>query len=179
MPTYVWSAANQVVLGDKMPKFQGNAGVSFEWKGFGGNLSFIFQYGAQMYNSTLVDKVENADLNSNVDVRLYDGVWRPGEEGNIKPYRAPRYKDPETGNWVTPETDPTSRFVQDRNEFTLSNISLYYDFWRHKFLKKCGMERMKISAYASDIFTFSSIEVERGTSYPFARSFSLSLSVTF
>lgn len=179
LPTYTWSSADQVVLGDEMPKFQGTGGVSFEWKGFGGNLSFTFQYGAQMYNSTLVSKVENADLNSNVDVRLFDGVWRPGDEGQIKPYRAPRYQDPETGSWVTPTTYSTSRFVQDRNEFTLSNLSLYYDFYRHAFLKKCGMERMKISAYANDLFTLSSIEIERGTSYPFARSFNVSLSVTF
>ena len=179
LPTYYWSAADQVILGDKMPKFQGTAGLSFEWKGFGGNASFRFQYGAKMYNTTLVDKVENADLSMNLDKRLYDGVWRPGSENEVKPYRAPKYRDPETGQWVTPETKPTSRFVQDRNEFSLSNLSLYYDFYRHAFLKKCGMERLRVSAYASELFMLSSIEVERGTSYPFARSFSFSLSVTF
>ena len=180
MPTYIWRAVDQVILGDELPKFQGTAGLSFEWRGFGGNASFRFQYGAKLYNSTLVEKVENADLNSNVDKRLYDGVWRPGDEGKVKPYRAPRYQDPETGFWVTAErTQPTSRFVQKRNEFSLSNLSLYYDFYRHAFLKKCGMERLKVSAYASELFMLSSIEVERGTSYPFARSFNFSLSVTF
>ena len=124
LPTYNWSAADQVVLGDEMPKFQGTGGISFEWKGIGGNASFTFQYGAQMYNTTLVQKVENANLSDNVDARLFDGVWRPGE-GGVKPYRAPRYRDPSTGNWVTPETKPTSRFVQDRNEFALTNLSLY------------------------------------------------------
>ena len=86
-PTYTYSGGEQVVLGDEMPKFQGTAGLSFEWKGIGGNLSFIFQYGAQMYNQTLIDKVENADLNQNVDIRLYDGVWRPGDEGQVKHYK--------------------------------------------------------------------------------------------
>ena len=168
LPTYNWSAADQVVLGDEMPKFQGTGGISFEWKGIGGNASFTFQYGAQMYNTTLVQKVENANLSDNVDARLFDGVWRPGE-GGVKPYRAPRYRDPSTGNWVTPETKPTSRFVQDRNEFALTNLSL----------KPCGMERLRVSAYANNLFTISSIEIERGTSYPFARSFNFSLSVTF
>ena len=179
LPTYTWSAADQVVLGDKMPEFQGTGGISFEWKGLGGNASFTFEHGAQVYNSTLVSKVENADLSSNVDRRLFDGAWRPGDEGQVKPYRAPRYKDPNTGNWVTPETKPTSRFVQDKNEFKLSNLSLYYDFYRNAFLKKCGMERLKISAYANELFTISSIDIERGTSYPFARSFNFSVSVTF
>ena len=178
LPTYNWSAADQVVLGDEMPKFQGTGGISFEWKGIGGNASFTFQYGAQMYNTTLVQKVENANLSDNVDDRLFDGVWRPGE-GGVKPYRAPRYRDPSTGNWVTPETKPTSRFVQDRNEFALTNLSLYYDFYRYEFLKRCGMERLRVSAYANNLFTISSIEIERGTSYPFARSFNFSLSVTF
>lgn len=178
LPTYNWSAADQVVLGDEMPKFQGTGGISFEWKGIGGNASFTFQYGAQMYNTTLVQKVENANLSDNVDARLFDGVWRPGE-GGVKPYRAPRYRDPSTGNWVTPETKPTSRFVQDRNEFALTNLSLYYDFYRYEFLKRCGMERLRGSAYANNLFTISSIEIERGTSYPFARSFNFSLSVTF
>lgn len=81
LPTYNWSAADQVVLGDEMPKFQGTGGISFEWKGIGGNASFTFQYGAQMYNTTLVQKVENANLSDNVDARLFDGVWRPGEGG--------------------------------------------------------------------------------------------------
>lgn len=179
MPTYYYNASDQMVLGDEMPKFQGTAGLSFEWRGLGGNASFRFQYGAQMYNSTLVQKVENADLSSNVDIRLYEGVWRPGNEDKISPYRAPRYRDPETGLWVKPDTHPSSRFVQDRNEFSLSNLSLYYDFYRHDFLKKCKIERLRLSAYANELFVLSSIEVERGTSYPFARSFNFSLSVTF
>lgn len=179
MPTYQWQAGEQVILGDALPKLQGTAGLSFEYKGFGGNATFRFQYGAKLYNSTLVSKVENANLNNNVDKRMYDGVWRPGDEGQIKPYRAARYKDPETGNWVTPTTYATSRFVQKRNELSLANLSLYYDFYRCAFLKKCRMERLRISAYGSDLFMLSSIDVERGTSYPFARSFNFSLSVTF
>lgn len=180
LPTYTWNSADQVVLGDKLPKFQGTAGLSFEWKGFGGNASFRFQYGAQMYNSTLISKVENANLKNNADIRLFNDVWRPGDEGQIKLYRATRYRDPETGWWRDAKaTDPTSRFVQDRNEFSLSNLSLYYDFYRHKFLKKCGMERLRVSVYANELFMLSSIEIERGTSYPFARSFNFSVSVTF
>lgn len=179
-PTYTYSGGEQVVLGDEMPKFQGTAGLSFEWKGIGGNLSFIFQYGAQMYNETLINKVENADLNQNVDIRLYDGVWRPGDEGQVKPYKQlGEVWISETQEYEQLKTNPTSRFVQDRNELTLSNLSLYYDFYRCKFLDKCGMERMKLSFYMNDLFTLSSIDIERGTSYPFARNFSFSLSVTF
>lgn len=178
--TYNYDPSQQVILGDEMPKFQGTGGVSFEYKGFGGNLTFRFQYGAQMYNSTLISKVENADIEKNVDIRLYDGVWRPGDEGQVKPYKQlGRVWISETGEYEQLKTNPTSRFVQDRNELALSNMSFYYDFYRCKFLKKCNMERMKLSFYMNDVFTLSSIEVERGTSYPFARNFNFSLSVTF
>lgn len=179
-PTYNYNASEQVILGDKMPKFQGTGGISFEYKGIGGNLSFRFQYGAQMYNSTLIQKVENADLNKNVDIRLYDGVWRPGDEGKVKPYKSlGKVWISEKGEYEQLKTNPTSRFVQDRNELTLSNLSLYYDFYRCGFLKKCAMERLKLSFYMNEVFTLSSIEIERGTSYPFARNFNFSLSVTF
>ena len=179
-PTYDYDASEQVILGDAMPKFQGTGGITFEYKGFGGNLTFRFQYGAQMYNSTLISKVENADLEKNVDIRLYDGVWRPGDEGQVKPYKQlGRVWISETGEYEQLKTNPTSRFVQDRNELALSNLSFYYDFYRCGFLKKCNMERMKLSFYLNDVFTLSSIEIERGTSYPFARNFNFSLSVSF
>ena len=69
--------------------------------------------------------------------------------------------------------------MQKRNELSLSNLSLYYDFYRHEFLKKCKIERLRVSAYANELFVLSTIDEERGTSYPFARSFNFSLSVTF
>ena len=64
--TYTYDAAQQVICGDELPKFQGNAGVNFEYKGFGINAVLTYQYGAKMYNQTLVDKVENADMKYNV-----------------------------------------------------------------------------------------------------------------
>ena len=50
--------SDQVVCGDKLPDFQGTAGFMFSYKGIELNATFRFQYGAQMYNQTLVDKVE-------------------------------------------------------------------------------------------------------------------------
>ena len=122
--------------------------------------------------------MENADLTKNLDIRLYEGVWRPGNEDRISPYRAPRYRDPESGQWVTPETHPSSRFVQKRNELKISSLQLSYDFFRHDFVKKIGLERILLRFNANDLFTFSSIDIERGTSYPFARTFNFSLNVT-
>lgn len=76
-------------------------------------------------------------------------------------------------------TYPTSRFVEDYNLFTLSSLSLSYDFRDWKFVKNSFLERLKVSAYTSDLFHISSVKIERGTSYPFARTFSLSVQATF
>lgn len=51
--------------------------------------------------------------------------------------------------------------------------------WECRFMEKSFLQRMKATFYMNDIATISSVKTERGTSYPFARSFSFSLQVTF
>lgn len=176
--TYTYNAAYQVICGDALPKVSGNAGVTFQYKGFGLNAVFTYQYGAKMYNQTLVDKVENANMKNNVDERIYTDRWRkPGDVAFFKAINELVYIS-EENTFASASTYPTSRFVQDRNELKLSSVQLSYDFWKHKFLKKWGIERILLRLTANELFTFSSIKIERGTSYPFARTFNASLSVT-
>ena len=175
--TFTYNGNQQVICGDALPKINGNAGISFEYKGFGVNAVFRYQWGAKMYNSTLVDKVENADLNGNVDRRIFTGRWR--NPGDISPYKALgevyiAYK----GELASPQTYPTSRFVQDRNELSLSSVQLSYDFFRHAFVKKWGLERIVLRCTMNDLYTFSSIKIERGINYPFARKINASLTLT-
>lgn len=176
--TYTYNASKQEVCGNALPKFQGNAGVSFEYKGFGFNAVIMYQYGAQMYNQTLVDKVENANLSYNVDRRIYTDRWR--EPGDIKPYKKIQktsLADKELFN-LDDRTYPTSRFVQDRNEISISSLQLSYDFFRHQFIKKIGLERLQLKFNVNDLCTFSTIKIERGLQYPFARTFNFSLNFT-
>ena len=176
--TYTYDAAQQVICGDELPKFQGNAGVNFEYKGFGINAVLTYQYGAKMYNQTLVDKVENADMKYNVDRRIYTDRWRkPGDIALYKAISEEVYVS-EKQQFASEKTYPTSRFVQKRNELKISSLQLSYDFFRHDFVKKIGLERILLRFNANDLFTFSSIDIERGTSYPFARTFNFSLNVT-
>lgn len=49
----------------------------------------------------------------------------------------------------------------------------------HAFITKMGLKVLRFSFYMNDVYTWSSIRLERGTSYPFARSFNFSLSATF
>jgi TonB-linked SusC/RagA family outer membrane protein len=166
--TYDYDVNDQVVCGDTQPKFNGNFGVNGEIKGWGWNVTMNYRWGGQIYNQTLVDRVENAKLQYNVDRRVLTDRWQnPGQKALYKAI---------TDQSVT---YPTSRFVQDYNLFTLASLTLYYDFRNCKWVKNSFLQRLKVSAYTNDLFVISSVKTERGTSYPFARTFSLSAQVTF
>ncbi len=166
--TYEYDMNDQVVCGDTQPKWNGLFGINGEVNGWGWNISMNYRWGGQLYNSTLVSKVENADIHYNVDKRVMTERWNT--PGDIALYKA--ITDLST-------TYPTSRFVQDYNLFTLSSLSVYYDFRNCSFVKNSFLERLKITAYTNDLFVISSIKTERGTDYPYARTFSLSAQVTF
>lgn len=164
--TNSWSATDLENYGSEDPLFNGSVGINGEIKGIGINFTGSFYGGGYSYNSTLVDKVENVSISSNVDKRIYSGRWYyPGQEAQYK-------------NGIKNLTRPTSRFVQKNNVFKLASASIYYEF-PYKALEKMKMQRLRVTLYANDIETFSSIKVERGTSYPFARSFTLSVTATF
>ncbi len=130
-----------------------------------------------MYNSTLVSKVENADLNGNVDRRIFTGRWR--KAGDISPYKAlGKVYVASQDEMASPTTYPTTRFVQKNNELTISSVQLSYDFFRHGFVKKIGMERIVLRCTVNELHKYSSIRVERGTDYPFARKFNFELAIT-
>ena len=167
--TYVWNADDQVVCGDKLPKLSGTFGFNFEYRGLGVNTSFFYRLGGQMYNQTLVDKVENADIQYNVDRRIYTDRW--AEAGQAAKFK--RITDP---NYFT---RPTSRFVQDLSELQMTSLNVSYDFRYHKFISDSGLEQLKVMFYMNDVFRTSTVKTERGIDYPFARSFSLSVQVTF
>lgn len=166
--TYEYDMNDQVVCGDTQPKWNGNFGVNGEIKGWGWNVTMNYRWGGQMYNATLVEKVENAQLQYNADRRVLTDRWQ--KPGDVALYKS--ILDQST-------TYPTSRFVQDYSLFTLSSLTLYYDFRNCAFVKNSFLERLKISAYTNDLFVISSVKTERGTSYPFARTFSLSAQLTF
>lgn len=162
-----WSALNYKPLGNKDPKLYGNFGTSVFYKGFEFNASFYYRFGGQNYNQTLVNKIENVNPNLNGDRRILYDRWN--KAGDVAKYK--RISD-------VSQTEPTSRFVEDENYIQLQSVSIAYQFDSEK-LRKIGIERLRISAIGNDIFTASTIKMERGLEYPFARTISLSLQLTF
>ena len=60
--TTKWDSADMISCGDTEPDIQGTFGFNFSWKKFSLYTTFMYEYGGQRYNSTLVSKVENADI---------------------------------------------------------------------------------------------------------------------
>lgn len=180
--TYEYDPGDMVAVGNSEPDYRGNFGVNGEYKGFGLSVIARFKGGGQMYNQTLVNKVENVDIRYNVDRRVLTGRWKePGDQAQFKRLGLYYQDDPDGDNSNTDfrrRTRPTSRFVQDLNQLDIAAISLYYHF-SPRLLEPIGVRRLRIGANMNDVATISSVRIERGRQYPFARRVSFSLSATF
>jgi hypothetical protein len=167
--TNTWDVNDKVVVGNSQPKLFGVFGANYEYKGFTLGVACRYTTGSQMYNQTLVDRVENASLNYNVDKRAYYDSWK--KPGDIALYR-------NIGIYPT-ATYATSRFVQDLNEWDISSVNIGYDFYKFQWLKKVNVQRLRVMFNMNDLAQFSSIQIERGTSYPFAHVYSMSVFANF
>jgi hypothetical protein len=168
-PTDKWSANDWVVIGDTAPKGQGSFGASFSWKKLTLYSTFLYHFGGDAYNSTLVNYVENVNMaRDNVDRRVLLDRWqKPGDVTTLKDIRD---RNVTTGS--------TSRFIQKDNTLQMSSLTLSYDM-DPQVLKKIHISMCRLSLTANDVFYASTIRRERGLSYPFARSFSFSLNLSF
>ena len=167
--TKTWNPLDLYNAGSSDPIVNGNFGLNGEIYGVGLSVVLTYHAGGYLYNNTLLNKVEGADITYNVDRRVYEGRWHT--PGVATPYRQAFYNSVVT-------TQPTSRFVQKNNVMNISSLSLYYEF-PTSLVRKIHMDRLRATFYVNDLYTFSSIEIERGTSYPYARSFSFGLTATF
>ena len=168
--TFVHDYEDEIVVGNSDSKVEGVIGTSFYYKGFSASISLRYRLGGQIFMQTLYDKVENlssAKKWGNLDKRaLYDRWQRPGDQAKFK-----SIADSE----VTPMS---SRFVEDNNVLSGESISLGYETTA-SWLKRVGASSMSVRTYMNDIFRISTVKNERGLNYPFARSVSFSLGVTF
>lgn len=167
--TFKWDPAENVLVGDTEPTMSGSFGASVYWKGFTLDTYFMYEWGGQRYNQTLRTTIEMADiLNSNCDRRVLSDRW-------IKPGDIARFRDIKDYNSVT---RPTSRLVQNYSYLNMSSLSVGYEFKRD-MIRKLGLYRLKLQFNCRDLFTASSIQVERGLSSPYARAFTLSVNASF
>lgn len=166
--TFKWDAKDKVACGVAEPKVQGNINTSIIWKGFIFNAVMGYRFGGYAYNSTLANKVENISPYENADKRVLYDRWK--EPGDVAKFKS-----------VTDQTTTyaTSRFIFKDNTIYCSSLNLGYEFPTKWTSKHLSISYLALNGYVEDLFWESTIKRERGTDYPFARKFSLSVTARF
>ncbi len=170
-----WKAGDKVFLGGSDPLYRGNLNSLLTWKGLTFNVGFYYYWGGYTYNQTLIDRVEvpirgteNAVNVSNVDRRVYEDRWmQPGDRTFFKGFSDDEY------------TQATSRFVMKDNVLELSSVSLSYRWASDWVRKNLGAQSVTFGVNMNDLFHWGSVELERGTDYPFARNLQGSIKILF
>jgi TonB-linked SusC/RagA family outer membrane protein len=173
--TFIWDPTDKRPVGETNPVIKGMVGSNFNYRGFIFNINLSYQYGSQLYNQTLVDKIENVDLRTtNADERVLTERWKqPGDKASFKALVA-------NGTNGLQLTNSTSRFVQDDNYLQASSLTIGYAFPTDLlWVKKMHLSTPRLMITQNDAFRLATIKTERGTGYPFTRSYSFGLSTSF
>ena len=168
--SFTYDTDDEVVLGDTEPKLEGVIGTTLYYKGLSVGCYFRYTLGAQIFNESVFEKVENIssdEVYNNQDKRALYNRWSATN-------REAQYK----GISLTQTTDKSSRFVMDENTISGESFNIGYEFTQ-PFVKRMGLSVLNIQATMNDLFRCSSVKSERGIDYPFARTVSFSLSATF
>ena len=165
--TYDWDVRDIVPICDATPKLYGFFGTGLSFRKFFLNLSFYTTFGGYEYNQTLVDKIENADPRFNLDRRALENRW-------IKAGDKALYKDIKNRG----TTYVTERFIQKNNLLQLNSVYFAYEF-EPKLIRAIGMQMLRAAVTVNDVWRTSSIAIERGINYPFARTLTFSIQTSF
>ena len=167
---------DKVPFGVNEPKVRGNLRTMFRWRDITLNATFSYRLGGHIYNQTLVDKVENTTTAAkrwgNLDKRALYDRWQ--NEGDVTKFK--NIKDFNT-------TNASSRFVMKENALSLNTLNVNYEFdteWLKRALPfGLSGHRFLCRRYAPYLPFDGSAEAARTPGSPFARQFSVSLSVRF
>jgi hypothetical protein len=171
--TPTWNAGDKVYLGSKTPLYRGKASTMLQYKGLTFNLALNYYWGGKTYNRTLLEKVEvttYAIQTGNVDARVLGARWaNPGDHTFF----------PRVSNVAT---RATSRFVMDDNTLEISSIALQYR-WDGRWVReraRVNSINFGLNVSAPDgLVRWSTIKMERGTSYPYAYNMQGSIKLLF
>ena len=168
--SFTYDVDDEVVVGDLQPKVEGLFGTTLYFKGLSFGCYLRYRYGGQIFNSSLFQKVENIgvqDIYNNHDRRALYDRW---SENNREAY----FK----GISLVQKTEKSSRFVMDENTLAGESFNLGYEF-PDRIVRKMRLGALSVQMTMTDVFRASSVRVERGIDYPFARTVTMSLGITF
>lgn len=168
--SFTYDVNDEVVVGDTQPAIEGIFGTMLYFKGLSVGCYFRYRWGGQVFNTSLFQKVENIgteDIYNNQDKRALYDRW---SENNREAY----FK----GISMVQKTEKSSRFVMDDNAVIGESFNIGYEF-PDRIVRKMHMGAMNLQLTMTDLFRATSVRVERGIDYPFAKSVTMSLGITF
>ncbi len=168
--SFTYDVNDEVVVGDTQPKVEGLLGTSLYFKGLSIGCYLRYRYGGQVFNSSLFQKVENIgtqEVYNNQDKRALYDRW---SENNREAY----FK----GISLVQRTEKSSRFVMDDNSLVGESFNIGYEF-PDRIVRRMRMGALNVQLNMTDMFRATSVRVERGIDYPFARTVTMSLGITF
>ena len=168
--SFTYDVNDEVVVGDTQPRIEGLLGTSLYLKGFTVGCYLRYRWGGQVFNSSLFQKVENIgtqEIYNNQDKRALYDRW---SENNREAY----FK----GISLVQRTEKSSRFVMDDNSLVGESFNIGYEF-PDRIVRRARLGALNVQLNMTDIFRATSVRVERGIDYPFARTVTMSMGVTF
>lgn len=168
--SFTYDVDDEVVVGDMQPKVEGVVGTMLYYKGLSVGCYFRYRWGGQIFNSSLFQKVENIGIQevyNNQDKRaLYDRWSENNREAGFK------------GISMVQKTEKSSRFVMDDNSFVGESFNIGYQF-PDRIARRLRVGALDLQLTMTDVFRATSVRVERGIDYPFARSITVAMGITF
>ena len=168
--SFTYDVNDEVVVGDTQPRIEGICGTMLYFKGLSVGCYFRYRWGGQVFNTSLFQKVENIgteDVYKNQDRRaLYDRWSESNREAYFK------------GISMVQKTEKSSRFVMDDNALIGESFNVGYEF-PDRIVRKAHLGAMNLQLTMTDLFRATSVRVERGIDYPFAKSVTMSIGITF
>ena len=168
--SFTYDVNDEVVVGDTQPRIEGLLGTSLYLKGFTVGCYLRYRWGGQVFNSSLFQKVENIgtqEIYNNQDKRALYDRW---SENNRDAY----FK----GISLVQRTEKSSRFVMDDNSLVGESFNIGYEF-PDRIIRRARIGALNVQLNKTDIFRATSVRVERGIDYPFARTVTMSMGITF
>jgi len=162
-----WDVADIGVIGNKEPRLFGTLNSIFNFKSLNVQAHFTYTLGGDVYNHTLVDRIENNDGRINTDLIANQERWKaPGDVVAFKDRR------------IREKTYLSSRFVERENTLRFSMLLVNYDLPK-EWIIRYKLQRLKLSFVMNDVVRLSTVEMERGLDYPFAATFNFGIMAQF
>lgn len=165
--TFTYDATDKVLIGDTQPLYNGTFNTSLYWKGFSVYALCTMRLGGWVYNTTRATKVEGSNPKYNADKRVFDDRWK--QPGDVTAYK-------DIADSSTPRQ--TDRFAEVENELNLGTLNISYEF-APEVCQKLHLRSLRTGINFTDMVRLSTVKIERGTDYLYAKGFEINFSTIF